>query len=80
MATVREGVFRLPVPMSARTGDIVELYLERAPAGQGDGHAGRNGKPTAAGGPTVLDDLDFAVRGRLARSARRSRSTSRARA
>ena len=57
MATVREGVFRLPEPDASRRGEIVELNVERV-AGP---HAGHNGKPTAAGGPILLDDLDFAV-------------------
>ena len=56
MATVREGVFRLPTPDVTRTGDIVELNLERV-----DGTSGPNGKPTSAGGPIRLDDLDFLV-------------------
>ncbi len=57
MATVREGVFRLPLPDPSRSGDVVELNVERV-AGP---HTGRNGKPTSAGGPIALDDLDFAT-------------------
>jgi len=57
MATVREGVFRLPEPDPSRAGDVVELNLARI-AGPHEGH---NGRPTAAGGPILLDDLDFAV-------------------
>jgi electron transfer flavoprotein alpha subunit len=68
MATVREGVFRLPEPDPGRTGDVVELNVERVSGP----HEGRNGKPTAAGGPILLDDLDFAVA--LVRRARENRS------
>jgi electron transfer flavoprotein alpha subunit len=68
MATVREGVFRLPEPEAGRTGDVVELNVERVSGP----HEGRNGKPTAAGGPILLDDLDFAVA--LVRRARENRS------
>ena len=68
MATVREGVFRLPEPDAGRTGDVVELNVERVSGP----HEGRNGKPTAAGGPILLDDLDFAVA--LVRRARENRS------
>ena len=57
MATVREGVFRLPEPDTSRTGDLIELNVERV-SGPQEGH---NGRPTAAGGPILLDDLDFAV-------------------
>ena len=57
MATVREGVFRLPTPDVNRTGDIVEVDVQKATVG-----AGPNGKPTSAGGPVLLDDLDFAAK------------------
>jgi electron transfer flavoprotein alpha subunit len=57
MATVREGVFRLPDPDPARSGGVVELAIERA-AGP---HVSGNGRPSAAGGPILLDDLDLAV-------------------
>jgi electron transfer flavoprotein alpha subunit len=57
MATVREGVFRLPPPDTGRSGDVVELNVERVAGPQ----SGRNGKPTSAGGPIALDDLDFAT-------------------
>ncbi len=68
MATVREGVFRLPEPDGGRTGDLVELNVERVSGPL----AGRNGRPTAAGGPILLDDLDFAVA--LVRRAREEKS------
>jgi electron transfer flavoprotein alpha subunit len=57
MATVREGVFRLPDPDPARRGEVVELAVERV-AGP---HVSGNGRPTSAGGPILLDDLDLAV-------------------
>ena len=68
MATVREGVFRLPKPDASRHGDVVELNVERV-TGLPSGH---NGRPTAAGGPILLDDLDFAVS--LVRRAREEKS------
>ena len=57
MATVREGVFRLPLPDQGRKGHVVELNVERVSGPQ----AGHNGRPTSAGGPILLDDLDFAT-------------------
>ena len=68
MATVREGVFRLPKPDASRHGDVVELNVERV----GGLPGGHNGRPTAAGGPILLDDLDFAVS--LVRRAREEKS------
>ena len=47
MATVREGVLRLPKPDPSRRGDVVELDVERV----GGPPGGHNGRPTAAGGP-----------------------------
>jgi len=57
MATVREGVFRLPDADVTRTGDIIELPIERV-ASTVDGG---NGKPVAAGGPILVQDDDFLV-------------------
>jgi electron transfer flavoprotein alpha subunit len=57
MATVREGVFRLPSPDAARRGRVVELTVERVTGP----HVSGNGRPSAAGGPILLDDLDLAV-------------------
>jgi electron transfer flavoprotein alpha subunit len=68
MATVREGVFRLPQPDLSRKGGVVELNIERVSGPQ----AGHNGRPTSAGGPILLDDLDFATR--LVRRTREARS------
>jgi electron transfer flavoprotein alpha subunit len=68
MATVREGVFALPQPDPSRAGNVVELNIERVSGP----HEGRNGRPTAAGGPILLDDLDFAVA--LVRRSRESKS------
>jgi electron transfer flavoprotein alpha subunit len=49
MATVREGVMVMPEADETRTGEIVEVAVER-------GHA------ASADGPILLDDADFAVR------------------
>jgi electron transfer flavoprotein alpha subunit len=68
MATVREGVFRLPKRDAGRHGDVVELNVERVEGPPGS----HNGRPTAAGGPILLDDLDFAVT--LVQRAREERS------
>ncbi|MEE4276122.1 MAG: electron transfer flavoprotein subunit alpha/FixB family protein [Thermoleophilia bacterium] len=49
MATVREGVMVMPEADESRSGDVVEVAVER-------GHV------AAADGPILLDDADFAVR------------------
>jgi len=55
MATVREGVFKLPEPDATRSGEVVDLAVQRvAHVVQGD-----NGKPVAAGGPIPLEDADY---------------------
>jgi len=57
MATVREGVFRLPEADATRSGEVVDLAVQRV-ASCGDGG---NGRPVAAGGPVLLEDADFLV-------------------
>ena len=57
MATVREGVLRLPDPDKKRRGKVEEVAVERRPTRLRSG----NGKPAAAGGAVVLDDEDFLV-------------------
>jgi electron transfer flavoprotein alpha subunit len=55
MATVREGVFRLPEPDATRSGEVVDLAVLRvAHVAQGD-----NGKPAVAGGAIPLEDADY---------------------
>ena len=71
MATVREGVFRLPLPDPSRSGDVVELNVERV-AGP---HTGRNGKPTSAGGPIAARRPRLRHHARAPHARRRSRST-----
>ena len=55
MATVREGVMTMPEADTARTGEIVDVRVER------EGHAGE-AQTAADGGPVRLADADFAVR------------------
>jgi electron transfer flavoprotein alpha subunit len=57
MATVREGVMRLPDPDPSRTGRTVVVPVERRASTL---HSG-NGKPAVAGGAIVLDNEDFLV-------------------
>ena len=57
MATVREGVMRLPDPDLTRKGHVVAVEVERY---AGILHSG-NGKPAVAGGAVMLDDDDFLV-------------------
>jgi electron transfer flavoprotein alpha subunit len=57
MATVREGVFRLPEPDETRQGETVPIPVQRVTAAELPG----NGKPVSAGGAVLLDDDDFAV-------------------
>ncbi len=57
MATVREGVFRLPEPDETRLGQTVPIPVQRVTAAELPG----NGKPVSAGGAVLLDDEDFVV-------------------
>jgi len=57
MATVREGVFRLPEPDATRSGDVVDIAVRRVATTA----VGGNGRPVATGGAVLLDDEDFAV-------------------
>jgi len=57
MATVREGVMRLPDADPTRKGNVVAVAVERY---AGVLHSG-NGKPAVAGGAIMLDDEDYLV-------------------